>query len=574
VTRLAELPPLADVLAYREREPRRLEAAEHALQAAGAETWRPRAEWVAAMWPFPGATGDDSRVRAAGLLFAEGRDCFSADEQLRRLSRDAAATPSRLADNPGDFTAVVFADECVAAVRSCGGRAPLWTWSNGAGAAAVGTSLTRLLRALPEPPSFDLFVCAMWAGGQFSFPHGRSFFGGVSLVPIGHVAVLDSGDRWTTSRYWDLRPEDAGEARASPDEGRELRGLLLDSLARELPADAPSLLALSGGVDSTALAALAGRVLARELVSFSALPGDDDLRARELSYIDSATDFARIRRRHRYVWGYSEHARLRQRRAPVAIPVVHPALVALPEILDEERPPVAYFGGEFADDLCGHWWRIHDWIDATPLTSFVAAAVGARLPLGRTDLLRWPKWRTLTELGRPRVPLRDALPGFIAAPFREEYEHWRADERRVVKRDTRPNRFLAAQIRLNSDAALVSNWEVCAWYGVRRSWPFHTRPMLEFAGRTDVRELVGPGTKRMLRQALVDDVPERNLHRPDKGQWRGIEWTPPDTSGADLDTELSCVLRPNGRGDAVGLSLAHEALFDLGRIGDRQREET
>jgi len=565
VTRLAELPPLADVLAYREPHSRRLEVAERALQAAGAETWRPRAEWVAAMWPFVGARGDDSRVRAAGLLFAEGRDTFSSDEQLRRFSRDAAATPGRLADHAGDFTAVVFADECVAAVRSCGGRSPLWTWSNGAGAAAVGTSLTKLLRALPEPPSFDLFVCAMWAGGQAAFPRGRSFFEDVCLVPMGHVAALDSNDRWTSRQYWDLRPEDAAEVRASRDDPGRLRELLLDSLARELPTDAPSLLALSGGVDSAALAALAGRVLARELVSFSSLPGDDDLRARDLSYVDAATDFAGIRRRHMYVWGYGEHARLRQRRVPVAIPVVHPALVALPEILDEERPPVAYFGGEFADDVCGHWWRIHDWIDASSLRSFLAAAVRARLPLGRTDLLRWPKWRTLAALGRPRLPLSDSLPEFIEAPFREEYLQWRADERRVVKCDPRPNRFLAAQIRLNSDPALVINWEVCSCYGIRRFWPFHTRQMLEFAGRTDVRELLGPGTKRVLRQALAADVPESNLHRQDKGQWRGLDWAPPDASSRDLDPELARLLNWNGAAGPVDRSLAHEALFDLGQ---------
>jgi hypothetical protein len=564
VTRHAELPPLADILAYREPEPQRLDAAERALRAAGAQTWRPRADWVAAVWPFVGAPGDDLPARRAGLTFAEGRDSFSTYEALRRFSRDAVASPSKIAQHLGDFTALAFGDECVAAVRSCGGRVPLWTWSNGA-RAAVGTSLTNLLRALPKPPSFDLFVCAMWAGGQASFPDGRSFFGGVRLVPIGHVAVLGWSDGWTTRRYWDLRPEESGAIRPSPEHAAELRQLLLGSLAHELPSDAPSLLALSGGVDSSALAALAGRVLAREVVSFSSLPGDDDLRARDLGYIDEITRFAGIRRRHMFVWGYGTHARLRQRRAPVAIPIVHPALVALPEILDEDRPPVAYFGGEFADDVCGHWWRVHDWIDTTSSPAFLAAALTGRLPLGRSDLLRWPKWRSLGAVGRPRLPVRDALPEFIVTPFREEYEQWRADERRALRGDARPNRFLAAQIRLNSDAALVSNWEVCSRYGIRRFWPFHTRPMLELAGRSDVRQQLGPGTKRVLRQALAADVPESNLNRPDKGQWRGIDWAPPEASSSDLDPELARVISWKEITDPADRSLAHEALFDLGQ---------
>jgi asparagine synthetase B (glutamine-hydrolysing) len=563
VTRLTELPPLADVLAYRDPEPERLDAAERALRDDGAETWRPRPEWVAAIRPLVGARGDDPSVRRAGLVFAEGRDCFTGDEALCRFAGDAAAAPSTLAQHPGDFTAVAFGEQCVAAVRSCGGRVPLWTWSDGS-RAAVGTSLMNLLRALPSQPSFDLFVCAMWAGGQWSFPGGRSFFGGVRLVPIGHAALLGRTDGWSTHRYWDLRPDEPSAIRSSPEHAAELRRLLLGSLVHELPTDAPSLLALSGGVDSSALAALAGRALAREIVSFSSLPPDDDARARELGYIDEVTSFAGIRRRHMYVWGSDAHARLRRRRAPVPIPVVHPALVALPEVLDEDPPPVVYFGGEFADDLCGHWWRVHDWIDATSPAAFLAASLRRRLPLGRSDLLRWPKWRTLAALGRPRLPLRDALSDFIAAPFREEYEQWLAEERRALRADARPNRFLAAQIRLNSDVALASNWEVCSGYGIRRFWPFHTRAMLELAGRSDVREQLGPGTRRVLRQALAADVPGANLNRLDKGQWRGIRWVPTAAPESELDPELASVLKGNGTTDPVGRSLAHEALFDLG----------
>jgi hypothetical protein len=61
------------------------------------------------------------------------------------------------------------------------------------------------------------------------------------------------------------------------------------------------------------------------------------------------------------------------------------------------------------------------------------------------------------------------------------------------------------------------NWEGTTPLGVRRSSPFFTREALELAFSCHPRELLGPGTKRLLRDALRGDVPERNLSRADKG---------------------------------------------------------
>ena len=48
-------------------------------------------------------------------------------------------------------------------------------------------------------------------------------------------------------------------------------------------------------------------------------------------------------------------------------------------------------------------------------------------------------------------------------------------------------------------------------------FPFVTRELLELAFELHPSELVGPGTKRLLRYALAGDVPAKNLQRPDKG---------------------------------------------------------
>src|SRR5207249_3811123 len=70
--------------------------------------------------------------------------------------------------------------------------------------------------------------------------------------------------------------------------------------------------------------------------------------------------------------------------------------------------------------------------------------------------------------------------------------------------------------------------------GVRRCFPFFNREVLELAFRCHPSELLGPGPKRLLRDAVGGDVPSHNLLRPDKGGW-GRGQPPPRVT---LDTEI------------------------------------
>ncbi len=97
-------------------------------------------------------------------------------------------------------------------------------------------------------------------------PAPRSIFKGVRKLPAAHVAVLDSGG-FRMRRYWELpAPAAEGSAAARPrttaslDEAAAgLLSLLDAAVARRLVADVPVGVFLSGGVDSTAIAALATR---------------------------------------------------------------------------------------------------------------------------------------------------------------------------------------------------------------------------------------------------------------------------------------------------------------------------
>jgi hypothetical protein len=93
------------------------------------------------------------------------------------------------------------------------------------------------------------------------------------------------------------------------------------------------------------------------------------------------------------------------------------------------------------------------------------------------------------------------------------------------------------------------NWEACSTLGIRRSFPFFNREVLELAYECHPAELYGPGTKKLLRAALHNDVPSRNLYRQDKGRrddavvksMQSLQEPMPDES---LPEELEGVLSP------------------------------
>jgi asparagine synthase (glutamine-hydrolysing) len=124
------------------------------------------------------------------------------------------------------------------------------------------------LKALMAHPSFPrrLDVEALDSYLAFGYvPGDRCILQGVSKLPPAYALTFDiSTARLEIRRYWDL-PEpwdDADEAlRTDEDElVEELDALLEDAVRRQLVADVPVGILLSGGVDSSLLTALAARV--------------------------------------------------------------------------------------------------------------------------------------------------------------------------------------------------------------------------------------------------------------------------------------------------------------------------
>ncbi len=99
---------------------------------------------------------------------------------------------------------------------------------------------------------------------------GRSAFEGIESLRPGHLMVVEADGSTRTSCYWDWN-FDQIDAPSVPLETRieELRALLEDAVRLQLRADVPVGTYLSGGLDSSAVTAIASRQLGGTVRAFS-----------------------------------------------------------------------------------------------------------------------------------------------------------------------------------------------------------------------------------------------------------------------------------------------------------------
>jgi asparagine synthetase B (glutamine-hydrolysing) len=523
------LPPLANLFAVADSEERLLAELEERLAGSGEFdlVWRPVPRWIVASVWLPGSGRDPKPTASHGFAFVEGRNRFEDGDELdwlERLSELSDRSPDRLGRLPGDFGFVRFRpDGSALAVRSAAGRVPLYLHRREGGGVALGTLLNYFPRLLPGRFKPDPLVNASWARAlTSSFIGGRTFVEGISILPRGTHTELSPGRPPRTGVYWDPRPAEDDLPEPSPDHARELRTVLIETLERELDPQGRNLLLFSGGVDSSALAALIGGTLERRLSSWSLLPTSQPGLSIELSYIDPLVELFAIQPSHRRQYTEELHHRWISHAPGRPFQILHPALCDLPAVCAAEEVRVL-ISGMFADEVCGERKRLHDWAMHTSMRSLLS---GVPLPFGRRDYLRWGRRRLQHAMGSPRIDFAD-LDEWAPPEVQMEYRDWIQARRRAMAHDRRPLAELAA--RAQADAWVAMYWEGTSPLGVRPVLPFFTRELLELAFRCHPRDLLGPGKKRLLRDALRDDVPARNLFREDRGTWTGhgdeARWT-------------------------------------------------
>ncbi|MFT3746018.1 MAG: asparagine synthase (glutamine-hydrolyzing) [Pyrinomonadaceae bacterium] len=115
--------------------------------------------------------------------------------------------------------------------------------------------------------------------------HGTSgdetLFHGVKRLPPGHTMVWKDG-RIDIREFWDLKFEPKHEPKSDAEYIEEWRDLFRKSVELRLMADVPLGMFLSGGIDSSAIAAMMSTMVSEPIKTFSIAFGDRD--ANELEY--------------------------------------------------------------------------------------------------------------------------------------------------------------------------------------------------------------------------------------------------------------------------------------------------
>ena len=176
---------------------------------------------------------------------------------LAAWQRWEARTPEHL---NGQFSFAVWHDGAVHLVRDHFGMTPL-VWGRTPGGVVVGGDIRVALEADGISPTIDedVFVTVVLQG----HPHhwnmlGRTMFSELDAVRPAHSVVVTPAAASSTL-YWDSRSVALVDERRPEALASMLRELLVDAVAECTPDDDPFVAHLSGGLDSSGIAALAAR---------------------------------------------------------------------------------------------------------------------------------------------------------------------------------------------------------------------------------------------------------------------------------------------------------------------------
>jgi len=165
--------------------------------------------------------------------------------------------PACLEDLRGMFAFVLWdrARKRIFAARDRVGIKPLYVFQN-AGAIYLASSIRSIMSATNVKTSLN--VEAIYQFLLFSYPidQRRTMIHGIDRILPGEYLLADeAGVRF--ERYW--RPHFGGEAGLSDMQDEDLKDLFQESVDLHLQSDVPVAVLLSGGVDSSAIAACAAR---------------------------------------------------------------------------------------------------------------------------------------------------------------------------------------------------------------------------------------------------------------------------------------------------------------------------
>jgi asparagine synthase (glutamine-hydrolysing) len=369
---------------------------------------------------------------------------------------------------------------------------------------------------------------------------GRSAFAGIESLRPGSLLIADSRGM-TTRRYWDWDfSVVAAAANRRPEAyAEELRAILSDATRLQMRADVPVATYLSGGLDSSAVTALACGFSAIPLHAFSI--GFDDSQYDESAYQQDVAAYLGVERTmlrvscadiasafRRAIW-HIESPILRT--APIPLMLLAGAVreAGYKVVLTGEGADEVFAGYDvFREAKIRRWmarqptsaWRarllerLYPYLRASPVRGrslshvFFARNAGQSRRFGYSHVPRWTTtrrgWRFFSpELlaQQPAVEPLDEIGGLLPAGA----DRWPA---------LGCDQYVEVHTLLSSYLLSAQGDRVAMAHGIEGRFPFLDHRLIEFAGRLPPQvKLFGIHEKYVLRKSVADLLPRRIVQR-------------------------------------------------------------
>ena len=401
-----------------------------------------------------------------------------------------------------------------------------------------GSEIKAILAYPGIEPEFNRDVLAEYlAFGYLTGP--STMFAGIQKLMPGHTLELAEGGQPLIERYWDLNVEADREARPKQYYVDSYRDLLDSAVGSHLMSDVPLGVFLSGGLDSSAVAALTSRIRGDRIQTFSV--GYDEEKFSELSFAREVAEHIG-----------SDHHEVRLSRAeffqslPKLIwhedePIVWPSSVSLYFVarLAHERVTVVLTGEGSDETLAGYtryaWTLANARMDnvyraVTPdaLRRLVRRAIhasplsaAAHRKLEHTFLVRdgnsWPSFYydnffsafSAAEQRELLTPEAAASAGDAYAGAMNAWEHSKGDLL---------HRLLYADINSYLIELLMKQDQMSMAASIESRVPFLDHELVEFTARIPAKYSVdGMAGKFILKEAVENLLPRSIVYRKKMG---------------------------------------------------------
>jgi len=392
------------------------------------------------------------------------------------------------------------------------------------------SEIKAILAVSPERPALNYAALPEFLAMRF-LAGDETFFRGIRKLPPGHVFTWSQSGGPRRRRYWAL-PTGTDDSPAGLDKRAvDLRARLEATVRSHLMSDVPLGLFLSGGLDSTGLAALMAPMASERIKTFAV--GFDDATSNELPFARLAARAVGAQHHEivlspddffgslpRLLWHEDE-------------PIAFPSSIALHFVSQLARPHVkVVLTGEGADELfLGYnWYRLTAWneklgrryrgwappalrrgvrrtISSLPRAlrryasrSFLALDPGVRA-------VCYENFSVFSDAGR-RSLLVDRHLGETTDPYREQLRCFEQAPGSTL------DRMSHADLQTYLVELLMKQDQMSMAASIESRVPFLDHELVEHVVRTPVQfKIRGLTTKVILREALRDRVPREILAR-------------------------------------------------------------